>query len=139
MHDGRRLRRDRRSRRGTLVLLASRGIRIRHELRAGRVRLDVVAVDRLDHEQEVAELVEELTPLLQDPLCLVVGFVEQTTRLLVDQPGGLARDLGLLPGPEYIRLSGLTAEIKRMLSGLAARLSSDLRLKADGRQPKADG
>lgn len=50
-----------------------------------------------------------------------------------------ARDLGLLPGPEYLRLSGLTAEIKRMLSGLAARLSSDLRLKADGRQPKADG
>jgi four helix bundle protein len=44
-----------------------------------------------------------------------------------------ARDLGLLPDPEYVRLSRLAAEIKRMLSGLAARLSSDIKLK------KADG
>ena len=36
----------------------------------------------------------------------------------------LARDLGLLPGPEYERVARLAAEIKRMLSGLAARLSS---------------
>ena len=42
----------------------------------------------------------------------------------------LAHDLGLLPGPEYERLAAATVEVKRMLSGLAARLS--MQLKADG-------
>ena len=44
----------------------------------------------------------------------------------------LARDLALLPGPEYADLAGLAGEVKRMLSGLATRLSSDVKLKADG-------
>ena len=44
----------------------------------------------------------------------------------------LVRDLGLLPEAEYVRLSRMAAEIKRMLSGLAARLSTDIKLKADG-------
>ena len=42
----------------------------------------------------------------------------------------LARDLGLLPDSEFLRLSGLAAEVKRMLSGLAARLSAGIN--ADG-------
>jgi four helix bundle protein len=36
----------------------------------------------------------------------------------------LARDLGLLAASDYGRISALAAEIKRMLSGLATRLSS---------------
>ena len=44
----------------------------------------------------------------------------------------LARDLGLLPGPEYLRVAGLVSEVKRMLSGLAARLSSSIKAEADG-------
>jgi four helix bundle protein len=41
----------------------------------------------------------------------------------------LARDLGLIPGPTYGRLSAATVEVKRMLSGLATRLT--IELKAD--------
>ena len=44
----------------------------------------------------------------------------------------LVRDLGMLPDSEFLRLSGLATEVKRMLSGLAARLSSGIKLKADG-------
>jgi four helix bundle protein len=44
----------------------------------------------------------------------------------------LARALGLLPEAEFLRLSGLAGEVKRMLSGLAARLSSGIKLKAEG-------
>jgi len=36
----------------------------------------------------------------------------------------LARDLGILPDASYEPLAGQVAEVKRMLSGLAARLSS---------------
>jgi four helix bundle protein len=42
----------------------------------------------------------------------------------------LARDLGLLPGAAYKRLAAATIEVKRMLSGLAARLTAEL--KAEG-------
>jgi four helix bundle protein len=42
----------------------------------------------------------------------------------------LARDLGLVPDADYTRLSRSAGEVKRMLSGLAARLSSGL--EADG-------
>ena len=41
----------------------------------------------------------------------------------------LARDLGLLPEAAYERLAAATVEVKRMLSGFAARLS--IQLKAD--------
>jgi len=44
----------------------------------------------------------------------------------------LARDLALLPEPEYAHLAGLASEVKRMLSGLATTLNSDVKLKADG-------
>ena len=44
----------------------------------------------------------------------------------------LARDLALLPEPEYAHLAGLASEVKRMLSGLATTLTSDVKLKADG-------
>ena len=37
----------------------------------------------------------------------------------------LARDLGLVPGATHDRLSTATAEVKRMLSGLAASLSHE--------------
>ena len=37
----------------------------------------------------------------------------------------LARDLGLVPGATHDRLSKATAEVKRMLSGLAASLSHE--------------
>jgi len=36
----------------------------------------------------------------------------------------LAHDVGLLPAPEYEPLAAAASEIKRMLSGLAATLSS---------------
>jgi len=39
----------------------------------------------------------------------------------------LARDLGLLPDAAYERLAATTVEVKRMLSGLAARLSTELK------------
>jgi four helix bundle protein len=44
----------------------------------------------------------------------------------------LARDLALLPEPEYADLAGLASEVKRMLSGLATSLTADVKLKADG-------
>jgi len=44
----------------------------------------------------------------------------------------LARDLALLPEPEYAHLAGLSREVKRMLSGLATSLTADVTLKADG-------
>ena len=44
----------------------------------------------------------------------------------------LARDLALLPEPEYAHLAGLASEVKRMLSSLATTLSADVKLKADG-------
>jgi four helix bundle protein len=37
----------------------------------------------------------------------------------------LARDLGLLPRPEYAQLAEAAVEVKRMLSGLAASLSAN--------------
>lgn len=39
----------------------------------------------------------------------------------------LAHDLSLLPGSLYERLADATVEVKRMLSGLAARLSIELK------------
>jgi len=39
----------------------------------------------------------------------------------------LARDLGLLPDAAYEQLAATTVEVKRMLSGLAARLSTGLK------------
>jgi four helix bundle protein len=39
----------------------------------------------------------------------------------------LARDLGLLPDAAYERLAATTVEVKRMLSGLAARLTAGLK------------
>jgi four helix bundle protein len=39
----------------------------------------------------------------------------------------LARDLGLLPDAAYKRLTAPTVEVKRMLSGLAARLTAELK------------
>jgi len=39
----------------------------------------------------------------------------------------LARDLGLVLDPTYGRLAEATVEVKRMLSGLAARLSNELK------------
>ena len=39
----------------------------------------------------------------------------------------LAHDLGLVPGPAYGRLAAATVEVKRMLSGLATRLSMELK------------
>jgi len=39
----------------------------------------------------------------------------------------LARDFGLLPDAAYERLAATTVEVKRMLSGLAARLSTGLK------------
>ena len=39
----------------------------------------------------------------------------------------LARDLGLLPQAPYEQLTGATTEIKRMLSGLVARLTEQIR------------
>jgi four helix bundle protein len=38
----------------------------------------------------------------------------------------LARDLGLLPDAAYEQLAATTVEVKRMLSGLAARLTAEL-------------
>ena len=37
----------------------------------------------------------------------------------------LARDLGLIPGATHDRVSAAAAEVKRMLSGLVARLSTE--------------
>jgi len=37
----------------------------------------------------------------------------------------LARDLNLLPAPNYERLSGLVIEVKRMLASLMKRLRAD--------------
>ena len=42
----------------------------------------------------------------------------------------LAHDLGLLPDGAYERLAATTVEVKRMLCGLAARITAEL--KADG-------
>jgi four helix bundle protein len=42
-----------------------------------------------------------------------------------------ARDLGLLPKSAYERLTAATIEVKRMLTGLAGRLSENRKLKAD--------
>jgi four helix bundle protein len=39
----------------------------------------------------------------------------------------LAHDLGLVPEPAYKRLAAATVEVKRMLSGLAARLTAELK------------
>ncbi len=43
----------------------------------------------------------------------------------------LAHDLGLLPKSAYERLTAATSEVKRMLTGLAGRLSERLELRAD--------
>jgi four helix bundle protein len=39
----------------------------------------------------------------------------------------LARDLVLLTGPTYARLAAATVEVKRMLAGLAAHLTNELK------------
>ena len=39
----------------------------------------------------------------------------------------LARDLGLIPKPAYERLAAAVVEVKRMLSGLVARLSEQIK------------
>jgi four helix bundle protein len=44
----------------------------------------------------------------------------------------LARDLGLLTEPAYERLTKSAQEVKRMLAGLVARLSENIKLTADG-------
>jgi four helix bundle protein len=42
-----------------------------------------------------------------------------------------ARDLGLLPGPVYEELTAATSEVKRMLSGLVARLTDQITAQAE--------
>ena len=126
------------TRRPRLVLLTLDLGGVGDRLRARRVRLEVGAVDRLGHEQELREAVEQVAVLLQEPLGVVVRLVQEPRDLLVDQLGrSRRRSRGPPPknafGSSWPRESGPTFSLMPYSVDHRAR---DLRSPARGRSAR---